>query len=230
MACSSTIGATMMISERPNRRRGISRFSARNGCSEATRKPRAVLSDAVGDKDIADTANGLEEKRQFGIFLDLAPEPGDLNIDRPTAGVTVFARQFQAVDRGVKEVHGITLSRAQHDEIMRRPIIRARSASSVGTTKSRAAMVLPSPTSARHCATSLAATPAVCKVAKSGAYSAAAALPFAPAGVSPLPVPPPWQEVVHGDWSSDRVLPWEHLNGPLPKATLVGHRQQALGG
>jgi len=51
-----------------------------------------------------------------------------------------------------------------------------------------------------------------------------------PAGVSPLPVPPPWQEVVHGEWSSDRVLPWEHLDGPLPKATLVGHRQQALGG
>ena len=51
-----------------------------------------------------------------------------------------------------------------------------------------------------------------------------------PAGVSPLPVPPPWQEVVHGEWSRDRVLPWEHLEGPLPKATLVGHRQQALGG
>lgn len=51
-----------------------------------------------------------------------------------------------------------------------------------------------------------------------------------PAGVSPLPVPPPWQEVVHGDWSSERVLPWEHLDGPLPKATLVAHRQQALGG
>ncbi len=51
-----------------------------------------------------------------------------------------------------------------------------------------------------------------------------------PAGVSPLPVPPPWQEVVHGTWSVDRVLPWEHLDGPLPKATLVGHRQQAFGG
>ena len=51
-----------------------------------------------------------------------------------------------------------------------------------------------------------------------------------PAGVSPLPVPPPWQEVVHGEWSCDRVLPWEHLDGPLSKATLVGHRQQALGG
>ena len=30
--------------------------------------------------------------------------------------------EYQAVDRGVKEVHGITLSRAQHDEIMRRKI------------------------------------------------------------------------------------------------------------
>ena len=67
-----------------------SRFSARNGCSEATRKPRAVLSDAVGDKDIADTANGLEEKRQFGIFLDLAPEPRDLHI-------VVYVIRFRAV-------------------------------------------------------------------------------------------------------------------------------------
>jgi cyclopropane-fatty-acyl-phospholipid synthase len=30
--------------------------------------------------------------------------------------------EYQAVDRGVKEVHGITLSRSQHDEIMRRKI------------------------------------------------------------------------------------------------------------
>ena len=30
--------------------------------------------------------------------------------------------EYQAVDRGVKECHGITLSRAQHDEIMRRKI------------------------------------------------------------------------------------------------------------
>jgi cyclopropane-fatty-acyl-phospholipid synthase len=30
--------------------------------------------------------------------------------------------EYQAVDRGVKEVHGITLSRAQHDEIARRKI------------------------------------------------------------------------------------------------------------
>jgi len=30
--------------------------------------------------------------------------------------------EYQAVDRGVREVHGITLSRAQHDEIMRRKL------------------------------------------------------------------------------------------------------------
>lgn len=45
-----------------------------------------------------------------------------------------------------------------------------------------------------------------------------------------LPPPPPWQEVIHAGWSPDRVLPWVHLEGPLPPATLAAHRQQALAG
>jgi len=44
----------------------------------------------------------------------------------------------------------------------------------------------------------------------------------------PMPPPPPWQEVIHASWSPDRVLPWVHLEGPLPAATLAAHRQQAL--
>ncbi|KEF42444.1 MAG: Fe-S oxidoreductase [Cyanobium sp. CACIAM 14] len=47
-------------------------------------------------------------------------------------------------------------------------------------------------------------------------------LPFA------LPSPPPWEEVVHATWSEERVLPWAHLEGPLPQATLLRHRQEAL--
>ena len=39
---------------------------------------------------------------------------------------------------------------------------------------------------------------------------------------------PPWDDVVHGCWSSDRVLPWEHLDGPLPKTTLAKHQAEAL--
>ena len=39
---------------------------------------------------------------------------------------------------------------------------------------------------------------------------------------------PPWEDVVHGCWSSDRVLPWEHLDGPLPKTTLAKHQAEAL--
>lgn len=46
----------------------------------------------------------------------------------------------------------------------------------------------------------------------------------------PMPPPPPWQEVIHASWSPDRVLPWVHLEGPLPPATLAAHRQQALAG
>jgi radical SAM superfamily enzyme YgiQ (UPF0313 family) len=43
-----------------------------------------------------------------------------------------------------------------------------------------------------------------------------------------LPLPPPWPEVVHDDWDPSRPLPWEHLQGPLPRATLERHRAEAL--
>ncbi len=33
---------------------------------------------------------------------------------------------------------------------------------------------------------------------------------------------------VHEDWSTDRVLPWSHLQGPLPQATLLKHRDTAI--
>src|SRR5256885_10184326 len=76
------MGARMMISERPNRRRGISRFSARKGCSGERSSVRLVLSNAVWDQDIADTANGLDVERKLGVFFDLAAQARDLDIDR----------------------------------------------------------------------------------------------------------------------------------------------------
>jgi radical SAM superfamily enzyme YgiQ (UPF0313 family) len=39
---------------------------------------------------------------------------------------------------------------------------------------------------------------------------------------------PPWEDVIHSAWEADRVLPWEHLKGPLPKATLRKHHDEAL--
>ena len=42
-----------------------------------------------------------------------------------------------------------------------------------------------------------------------------------------LPPPPPWGEVVHGNWGENQVLPWQHLEGPLPQATLWKHRSEA---
>jgi radical SAM superfamily enzyme YgiQ (UPF0313 family) len=45
----------------------------------------------------------------------------------------------------------------------------------------------------------------------------------------PPQAPPAWDEVVHGTWNTTRVLPWSHLQGPLPLATLVAHRVAALG-
>jgi hypothetical protein len=36
--------------------------------------------------------------------------------------------------------------------------------------------------------------------------------------------------VVHADWPEDRPLPWDHLQGPLPRATLAAHRRGAFAG
>jgi radical SAM superfamily enzyme YgiQ (UPF0313 family) len=33
---------------------------------------------------------------------------------------------------------------------------------------------------------------------------------------------------VHADWSTDQVLPWSHLQGPLPLATLLKHRDAGI--
>jgi hypothetical protein len=33
---------------------------------------------------------------------------------------------------------------------------------------------------------------------------------------------------VHQQWSSDRVLPWSHLQGTLPQSTLIKHRDTSL--
>ncbi len=38
---------------------------------------------------------------------------------------------------------------------------------------------------------------------------------------------PPLDFYVYEQWPTDRVLPWEHLAGPLPKATLVKHLADA---
>lgn len=45
---------------------------------------------------------------------------------------------------------------------------------------------------------------------------------------SSVPPPPAWAEVVQDVWDPQRVLPWEHLEGPLPRTTLARHRAEAL--
>jgi hypothetical protein len=34
--------------------------------------------------------------------------------------------------------------------------------------------------------------------------------------------------VVHQTWADDHILPWCHLDGPLPSDTLLKHQRQAL--
>jgi len=46
---------------------------------------------------------------------------------------------------------------------------------------------------------------------------------------TPAEAPPAWDDVIHSSWSPERVLPWAHLEGPLPTATLAKHRSEALG-
>ena len=43
-----------------------------------------------------------------------------------------------------------------------------------------------------------------------------------------LPPPPAWASLVHEAWPAETVLPWSHLRGPLPAATLRQHHDQAL--
>ena len=38
---------------------------------------------------------------------------------------------------------------------------------------------------------------------------------------------PPLDFYVHTDWHTDQPLPWDHLEGPLPKTTLIKHLQEA---
>ncbi len=39
---------------------------------------------------------------------------------------------------------------------------------------------------------------------------------------------PPLDFYVHADWEVDQPLPWDHILGPLPKATLQKHRASAI--
>lgn len=39
---------------------------------------------------------------------------------------------------------------------------------------------------------------------------------------------PPLDYYVHNRWQTERVLPWQHLQGPLPQATLVKHLESAM--
>ena len=40
--------------------------------------------------------------------------------------------------------------------------------------------------------------------------------------------PPTWEAIVHDHWTPGQVLPWSHLHGPLPEATLIAHRAASL--
>ncbi|WP_250395734.1 radical SAM protein [Synechococcus sp. MU1655] len=62
------------------------------------------------------------------------------------------------------------------------------------------------------------------------AYRAARAdeLPPASSAGVLLPRPPAWEEVVHHTWGDHHILPWCHLDGPLPSNTLLKHQRQAL--
>ncbi|HEY9907000.1 MAG TPA: hypothetical protein V6D18_05255, partial [Thermosynechococcaceae cyanobacterium] len=39
---------------------------------------------------------------------------------------------------------------------------------------------------------------------------------------------PPLEDYAFATWADDRVLPWSHLQGPLPAATLLKHRETSF--
>src|SRR5215469_6336940 len=105
--CSSTIGATMMISERPNSPRGKKRLMKRPGAKRGS----IFLSIAVRHQDVANTANGLQVERQLGVFLDLAAKTCHLHIDG------TLQRHAQA---GAKIAAGKRLSRIGGEKLQQR--------------------------------------------------------------------------------------------------------------
>ena len=39
---------------------------------------------------------------------------------------------------------------------------------------------------------------------------------------------PPLDYYVNDNWKTDKILPWSHLQGPLPQATLMKHLDTAM--
>ncbi|GBF84906.1 B12-binding domain-containing radical SAM protein [Aphanothece sacrum] len=39
---------------------------------------------------------------------------------------------------------------------------------------------------------------------------------------------PPLEFYVHDNWKTEQILPWHHLKGPLPQATLIKHLEEAM--
>src|SRR6266702_8511078 len=85
IACSSTMGATMMISERPNSPRGKKCLSV---------KPSAT----IGNEHIANPAYRLQVQRQLGVFLDLAAQARHLHVDRTLQRHIQPLAQFAAAE------------------------------------------------------------------------------------------------------------------------------------
>src|SRR5579871_2849704 len=89
----------MMMSERQKRPRGRTRLTSRNGLSRAI--PSGISGDAIWDEDITDTAHGLQIEWKLWVLFDLAPEAGDLHVDRALerdaeAGAEIGARERPA--------------------------------------------------------------------------------------------------------------------------------------
>ena len=46
---------------------------------------------------------------------------------------------------------------------------------------------------------------------------------------SDLPKLAEWEEVIHKNWITSKVLPWSHLQGPIPQEILIKHQTESLG-
>ena len=39
---------------------------------------------------------------------------------------------------------------------------------------------------------------------------------------------PPWEEIIHNEWNLQKVLPWMHLQGPIPLGQLMKHKENSF--
>src|SRR5690242_6839289 len=100
MSCASTSGRMMMMSERPKSERGSRRLNQRRWSSTAGAAGSMSALSSIRLENISRSSHRLEVAREFGVVLDLAPEPRHLHVNGPNIAAELrLLREGLARDR-----------------------------------------------------------------------------------------------------------------------------------